>query len=314
MKIQVELVRADAADAAAIRDLMVTVEQEERRRWYTEGSGPYIPGFDSVDMHQYHLWNDSYFKIMVQHSLVGVVLISYTGREHARIDRLYIDPSQQNKGIGSAVISSIEALYPEVRLWTLDTDQNSPRNHHFYEKMGYQLAGQDDKERYYFKNIPGEEEEAAYYTRSRNLGSHNFRDCNLHNTDFHDVNLQEAKFTNLNMSHTLFQNSNSSYNRFTNVNLSHSVFGDSNMSQTEICHVNLAGAYIHDTSLGTDQPSLPVAMERCDLANSTIADSNLRNVAIVNSNIEGMTIDGISVSELLATYKKQQAPTPSRFE
>lgn len=85
--------------------------------------------------------------------------------------------------------------------------------------------------------------------------------------------------------------------------MSGSVFGDSNMNKTEICHVSLADAYIHDTNLGFQGEKVPLTMERCELTNSTIVDSNLENLSICNCNIEGMKIDGIIISDLINIYK-----------
>ena len=101
----------------------------------------------------------------------------------------------------------------------------------------------------------------------------------------------------------IYQNSNLSNTRFTNVNMSSAVLGDSNMNKIEICHVSLADAYIHDTNLGFEEQKAPLTIERCELSNSRIVDSNLQDLSIYNCNIEGMKIDGILVSDLINTYK-----------
>lgn len=43
--------------------------------------------------------------------------------------------------------------------------------------------------------------------------------------------------------------------------------------------------------------------KRCELINSKIIDSNLQNLSISKRNIEGMTIDGILVSDIINLYK-----------
>ena len=80
----------------------------------------------------------------------GNTYISYR-REHARIDKFYVLPEYQGMNIGSTVIKLIEDLLHMVKVWTLDIIQESPRNHHFYEKNGYKLASEDNEERYYCK-------------------------------------------------------------------------------------------------------------------------------------------------------------------
>ncbi|MGV2644309.1 GNAT family N-acetyltransferase, partial [Clostridium perfringens] len=128
-------------DSEKIRDIMIKIFENETLRWFKNGNKPYMPGYNSIDMQKYHTWDNKYYKIIYNKNIIGVVLISYTGREHARIDRLYILPEYQGLNIGSKVLKLIEELFPKVKEWSLDTIQQSPRNHHFYEKNGYKLVG-----------------------------------------------------------------------------------------------------------------------------------------------------------------------------
>lgn len=125
----------------------------------------------------------------------GVLLISHTGREHARIDWFYIDPEFQNRGIGGKVITIIEEMYPMVNIWTLDTIQKSIRNHYFYEKNGYEKIGETEEERYYCKTIGdsinlGFQEEKIPLTMER---------CELINSKIIDSNLQNLSIDNCNI-------------------------------------------------------------------------------------------------------------------
>ena len=52
------------------------------------------------------------------------------------IGRLIVDPSFQNRGIGTALLSSIEELYPHVR-YELFTSDRSSKNLSLYIKNGY---------------------------------------------------------------------------------------------------------------------------------------------------------------------------------
>ena len=290
------------ADAEQIRDLMIAVERDETEKWFDHGERPFIPGYALIDMQKYHMWDEKYYKIMSEENLAGVLLISYTGREHARIDRLYIDPSFQNKGIGAKALELIEQMYPMVKIWTLDTIQKSTRNHYFYEKYGYEKIGEDENERYYRKTIGNLNIEAPGYHLGKDYNHHNYRHCDMEYIDVYDVNMGNSRFTNMNIENSIYQNSNLSRSRFTNINMSKSVIGDANLNKIEICHVSLADAYIHDTNLGFQQTKIPLTIKRCELMESKIIDSNLQGVSINNCNLEGMTIDGILVTDLLKAY------------
>lgn len=302
MKKEISLERVVDEDCEEIRNLMVKVFEDEKSKWFKNGGKPYIPGYNSIEMQKYHTWDHNYYKIIYDHNMIGVILVSYTGKEHARIDRLYILPEYQGISIGSTVLTLIEELYPEVNEWSLDTIQQSVRNHHFYEKNGYQLVGEDDCERYYLKVKNRGYETRDNYCCNKDLSKNNYRQCNMEAADLYDSNMSNSRFTNMNLQGNIYTNSNLVNNRFTNVNLSNSIFADSNLSKVEVCHVSLSKAHLHDINLDIENDECSVMVERCDLSNSRISNSDLENVCIENCNIEGMTINGIKVVDMLANY------------
>ncbi|MBN1040274.1 GNAT family N-acetyltransferase [Clostridium botulinum] len=292
------------SEAEKIRDIMVKIVENESLKWFKNGEKPFIPNYNSIDMQRYHTWDKKYYKIIYSNDIVGVILVYYTGREHARIDRFYILPEYQNRGIGSKVIKMIEELFQEVNLWSLDTIQQSPRNHHFYEKNGYVLIGQDINERYYCKEKNKDAKKGEDYLYSKDFFDNKFRECNMKNVDLYESNMSNAKFSNMNLSGNIYANSNLSESRFTNTNMSCTTFGDSNMSDIEICHASLSGSYIHDINLNLDKENCSIIIERCELTNSKIIDSNLQNLRIEDCNIQGMVINGIKVIDMIEAYKK----------
>lgn len=304
MESKVELRKVEQEDAQAIKDMMCLIYKNELKKWFCGNEEAlYIPGYDSVEMQYYHMWDDKYFKIMYECSIVGVILVSTTGREHGRIDRFYVLPEYQGKGIGSETFTLIEALFPEVKFWNLDTTKFSPRNHHFYEKHGYQLDSENKTERYYFKTIGEFTYEKETYHTDQDYSGHNFRNSNLANTDWYALNIYGSRFSNSNLCNTIFQNSNLDHARFTNVNLSNSIFGDFKMNNAELCHGSLSNLHIHDINLDINKKT-NLTMERCMLADSIIRRCDLENIRIEGCNLKGATIDGISVTELLKCYRK----------
>jgi uncharacterized protein YjbI with pentapeptide repeats len=77
--------------------------------------------------------------------------------------------------------------------------------------------------------------------------------------------------------------------------LTGSTFNDVNLAQTSFTNVNLSGARIDDVNL----------------TGTVIRDANLSHVSIDESCVEGMTIRGILVTELLALYDARQVPKES---
>ncbi len=297
-KEELNLQKATAKDAETIRALMIEVEADETRKWYTGGERPYIPGFDSLSMQIYQTQSGLYDKIMLGDRLVGVMLVSTTGREHGRIDRLYLAPSAQNLDIGSQALNLVERKYPQITEWSLDTIKRSPRNLRFYEKNGYTRTGEDEEEVYYAKKIgdsPEVESAGPPYAQNvrtgddplpttprfanRSFARADFRRCDLTETDFMGGDLSRSAYSHLNMAQAAFNNCNLRELKIANANLRCSEIGDSSMDGSEMPHVSLTGSSIRE----------------CDLS----------NVRLTDCDYAGMTIDGIPVSELLDLYRNR---------
>lgn len=145
MECKIKLRKLEQKDAQDIRDIMCDIFEDELKKWFHGKEGAlYIPGYNSIEMQSYHMWDSKYFGIIYMDKMIGVVLISTTDREHGRVDRFYILPEYQGKGIGNETLRLVESLFPQVTLWTLDTTKFSLRNHHFYEKNGYKLHSEDE--------------------------------------------------------------------------------------------------------------------------------------------------------------------------
>jgi uncharacterized protein YjbI with pentapeptide repeats len=86
-------------------------------------------------------------------------------------------------------------------------------------------------------------------------------------------------------------------------NMSGSSFNDVNLSDATFNDVNLAGATIDNVNMSGCH------MRNVNLSGLQISGANLTDASIVESVTDGMTIDGIAVSELLAAYRARgQSP------
>lgn len=79
---------------------------------------------------------------------------------------------------------------------------------------------------------------------------------------------------------------------------------DSDMSGSTFINVNLASAVFDDVNLtGT-------TLNNVNLSGLRISYANLKGASIVQSLTDGMTINGISVTELLACYQAKHPVKP----
>jgi uncharacterized protein YjbI with pentapeptide repeats len=99
---------------------------------------------------------------------------------------------------------------------------------------------------------------------------------------------------------------------FENVSLAGTKITDANLSKLEIDGAQMGGAYIHNIGIpkegalhyNPDTAKLPIKFENCELNGSVISKCSLKNVEIVDCDIEGLKINGILVKDLLEAYHK----------
>jgi len=56
---------------------------------------------------------------------------------------IFIDPDYQDCGIGQQSWQFIEGVYPQTDSWRLATPSWAVKNHHFYQKCGFQEVSSD---------------------------------------------------------------------------------------------------------------------------------------------------------------------------
>ncbi|QFT87885.1 Secreted effector protein pipB2 [Bacillus sp. THAF10] len=264
------LIKAQIEDAESLTEIMKKTFDEEAKQWLGENStvkdfNIQPPGYDSIATNAYMIEELTYFKILYKGQLVGGVILTLTGREYGRIDRIYVDPAFQGNGIGSKVMTLIEDTFSTITTWELETSPRQKGNLHFYEKMGYRRTFETEDEVCYLKKL----------TETNNP----YDSCNLEGKIFYNANLSNTAFANSTLAGSQFNNVNLSKSTFQNINFSQSLIADLNLSGTRVKHVDMSG----------------VSLQNC----------NLTGVEITDCNLTGLKIDGISVEELLKVYKNK---------
>ncbi|MCD5323285.1 MULTISPECIES: GNAT family N-acetyltransferase [Pontibacillus] len=294
--ITIEMARPE--DAFDLRNVMKRAFDKESRKWLTgeqEEKDYNIepPGYGSVDRMMYSIHHLHTYKVMRDEDIVGGVILTLTGRSFGRIDRIFIDPSQQGKGIGRKVMNFIEDEHNGVRVWELETSRRQIGNLHFYEKSGYNKVFETEEECCYEKRIHknmsgggnGLVREYSDQAHSEWYGA------NLSNISVSNSNIEKGHYHNCNLSGSVYQN----------INFRKTMFADLTLEDSTISFVSMGGLRFWHTDLGEDRKS--ISFTECDLHTSIFEQCDLRDVAIKDSQIEGMTINGIKVRELLDNYE-----------
>ncbi len=73
------------------------------------------------------------------HELVGIIAF-----REGWIDQLYVLPSSQGRGVGTALLQIAKSRSPGLSLWTFQRNSNARR---FYERRGFTLLKETDGSR-----------------------------------------------------------------------------------------------------------------------------------------------------------------------
>lgn len=307
--------KASIADAELLTKIKKKTFDEEARKWLTKQEdiidyNIQPSSYASIEAAKYMIRELNYYKIICNGEIVGGIVVTLSGKTHGRIDRLFIIPAFQGKGIGSKVIGLLEESFPNVLTWDLETSSRQLNNHYFYEKLGFKKTFQTEEEYGYEKrkksvslgvDIQSQSLEIRnFQVQNKDLSNIQYENCGMVETDYYQVNLTGSSFGNSNLMKSHFNNCNLSHSKFQNINLRDTLIADLNLSNSEFMLVTLGGVHFTDTNLG--ETKAPLSFERCDLEGSKFIDCNLKNIDIQQSEFSGMKINGILVEELLEAY------------
>ena len=108
------------------------------------------PGYKSLPFHTKMAKSNHLFKLVDDGLIIGGAVL-YSDNEKLNISRIFISPENHRKGYGVFMMQEIEALYPMVKEFTLDTPIWNIRTKSFYKKLGYNEVRHDKEFVYYSK-------------------------------------------------------------------------------------------------------------------------------------------------------------------
>ena len=112
---------------------------------------------------------------------------------------------------------------------------------------------------------------------------------------FEDTNMAAAEFRRVNLAKAVFDDVDLSGARFFNVNL----------RGAQIGAVDFGGASLSCMNTGEDRERVPATIENIELDDCTVSKCHFRSTKFVDCDWHGATIDGVPITELIATYRKR---------
>lgn len=94
------------------------------------------PLLQTLDQMEDDLNNQVMLKAVLDGRIIGSVR-AFEQNGTCFIGRLIVEPAFQNRGLGTRLMAAIEDAFRRAPRFELFTGHNSPRNMHFYPKLGY---------------------------------------------------------------------------------------------------------------------------------------------------------------------------------
>lgn len=139
----IELRRAVRSDAPGLLAIQRACFLPDLEKYGDEATNP---ANESLERLERKIEACLYFAILERGELIGGIDARRRDERRYRLNRIFIDPGRQDRGIGGRCVRLVEALFPEAEEWDLDTPHLSFRNHHLYEKLGYVKVGESRQE------------------------------------------------------------------------------------------------------------------------------------------------------------------------
>lgn len=100
------------------------------------------------------------FKILLDDKIIGAVITCIDDiAQDNFLGNIFLDPRNQNRGIGEWVWRLIEKEFPKTKIWRTETPGFATRNHYFYvTKCGFKIVRIEDPKDKYMCNYIMEKE------------------------------------------------------------------------------------------------------------------------------------------------------------
>ncbi len=145
----IKFMKAGTSDALVLNSISKQAFDSDVEVGAAFPGGP--PGYQSVLFHVKMARMNHLFKLVDENGLIIGGAILFRQGERLNVGRIFVDPQHFRKGYGIFIMKEIEALFPDVKVFTLDTPIWNIRTNAFYIRLGYSEVKRDADLVYYSK-------------------------------------------------------------------------------------------------------------------------------------------------------------------
>ena len=143
-----QFMKAGTSDALVLNAISRLAFDSDVEVGAPSAGGP--PGYMSLKYHMKMAKSGHLFKLTENGLILGGAVLFRNG-DTLNIGRIFIDPQHFRKGYGILMMQEIEALFPDVKVFVLDTPVWNTRTNAFYTRLGYSEVKRDGDFVYYSK-------------------------------------------------------------------------------------------------------------------------------------------------------------------
>ena len=144
-----QFMKAGTSDAPVLTGISRQAFNSDEEAGAASSGGP--PGYQSVPFHVKMARMNCLFKLADENGVIYGGAILFRKGDTLNIGRVFIDPRHFRKGYGILMMREIEAMFPDVKTFTLDTPVWNTRTNTFYTRLGYSEVKRDTDMVYYSK-------------------------------------------------------------------------------------------------------------------------------------------------------------------
>ena len=144
-----KLLKADTADALTLVGISKHAFDSDVEVGASDLCGP--PGYKSLPFYTKMARMNCLYKLIDNDGLTVGGAVLFVKDSEMNVGRIFVSPEHFRKGYGIFMMQQIEAMFPEVQIYTLDTPIWNIRTNEFYQKLGYTEVCRDSDFVYYEK-------------------------------------------------------------------------------------------------------------------------------------------------------------------
>jgi len=141
--------KAGTSDALVLNSISKQAFDSDAEVGSASPGGP--PGYQSVSFHIRMARMNHLFKLVDENGVILGGAILFRQGDTLNIGRVFINPQHFRKGYGIFMMREIEAMFPDVKIFSLDTPIWNIRTNTFYTRLGYSEVKRDNDFVFYSK-------------------------------------------------------------------------------------------------------------------------------------------------------------------